>query len=625
MHSTRFKSSLFPLIAVLLAGFALRVGLMLFHGLEGDDGFSLALSRLPLETLIPGLMRLELDIHPPLHFLALKGWTALAGDSLLALRTMNVLADVLAGACIARLAYESTHHRNAALVGALLWAVSPLLIYSGWLLRMYSLAGLFACAGALCTVALARGRSPFWAAGLFVCALAGLYTHIVGVIAWGAFGLGLIASRRPRTLLTGGTALGLAGLLFLPFALPVLDVYRSGRTLGASVNTTGIAAPVDAPGVIASALLTHRPILPALLLLALMILATLYALTRWKTQLLPLVAVAWGGIGGMIALAVAADLYKPRYLAPFVGPLLALLAGAVIALPRRAFVLAAVAGLMLLSGLGIRADLDRTLRDDWVAAADFIQAHQRPGDVIVVIPDWGQEAFNFHYRGGLPVTGLFPQLSEAVDYAPILAGVVGDASGAWLVRYQPEVSDPTGLALRWFAERGPAAIQVYPAGMQVLYYDLTAAQSTLPPEARPLDATFGDVARLHGVFLPVTRAHATDSRLHPPSGWVHVTLYWESLQTNAAFTPRVRFTGPVGELYGGALDLENDVLSRHPVASWQPGERWTLHSTLNLNPATPPGVYNIEVMVLGPDGQPLPASGPDAGASWVIAGQVMVD
>ncbi|MEL7234012.1 MAG: hypothetical protein AAGK74_05920, partial [Chloroflexota bacterium] len=70
MHFHRWIATLL----ILFAGFALRLTLHDFHGLEGDDAFSLALSRTPTPDLIRGLMRLELDVHPPLHFLLLKGW-----------------------------------------------------------------------------------------------------------------------------------------------------------------------------------------------------------------------------------------------------------------------------------------------------------------------------------------------------------------------------------------------------------------------------------------------------------------------------------------------------------------------------------------------------------------------
>ena len=616
-------------LAVLLAGFAVRLALHDYHGLEGDDGFSLALSRTPVETLVPGLMRLELDIHPPLHFLALKGWNALAGESLLSLRLMNILADLLTGALLLRLAGR-VFGRRAGLAAGVLWVAAPLLIYSTYLIRMYSFAAVFAAAGAVCVVELLRTGRQRWALGLALAALGGLYTHIVGVVAAGAFGLALLAgalvTRSRRRALAGFAALGVAGLLFLPFALPVLDVYRSGRTLGATINTSSFASAADIPGTLARTLLLHRPEAPGLLVLAVLLAASALALWRGRGRALPLVVLAWAGILGMMVLAAVADLYKPRYLAPFVAPALALLAGGVVALPKRGLRAAVLLALFAAGGWGVLADLDRATRDDWVAAAAFVQAQQRPGDAVIVIPDWGAEAFRFHYRGGAPVTGVFPHVSPDVDYGPILASLVEGHDGVWLVRYQPEVSDPDRLADDWFAERASTSWTVFPAGMQLKYYDFRPQRPARPDVVRPLDATFGDALALRGVYLPVTAGAASDTRLHPPSNWVHVTLYWEALQTGVTLTPRVRLTDTFGQVYGEAFEGENGLLVRAPVASWQPGALWQTPYTINVNPATPPGVYNVEVMALDPaSGQPAPSSGADAGANWSIAGQFTIE
>ena len=616
-------------LAVLLAGFAVRLALHDYHGLEGDDGFSLALSRTPVETLVPGLMRLELDIHPPLHFLALKGWNALAGESLLSLRLMNILADLLTGALLLRLAGR-VFGRRAGLAAGVLWVAAPLLIYSTYLIRMYSFAAVFAAAGAVCVVELLRTGRQRWALGLALAALGGLYTHIVGVVAAGAFGLALLAgalvTRSRRRALAGFAALGVAGLLFLPFALPVLDVYRSGRTLGATINTSSFASAADIPGTLARTLLLHRPEAPGLLVLAVLLAASALALWRGRGRALPLVVLAWAGILGMMVLAAVADLYKPRYLAPFVAPALALLAGGVVALPKRGLRAAVLLALFASGGWGVLADLDRATRDDWVAAAAFVQAQQRPGDAVIVIPDWGAEAFRFHYRGGAPVTRVVPRGRPARGYGPLLASLVEGHDGVWLVRYQPEVSDPDRLADDWFAERASTSWTVFPAGMQLKYYDFRPQRPARPDVVRPLDATFGDALALRGVYLPVTAGAASDTRLHPPSNWVHVTLYWEALQTGVTLTPRVRLTDTFGQVYGEAFEGENGLLVRAPVASWQPGALWQTPYTINVNPATPPGVYNVEVMALDPaSGQPAPSSGADAGANWSIAGQFTIE
>jgi hypothetical protein len=106
---------------------------------------------------------------------------------------------------------------------------------------------------------------------------------------------------------------------------------------------------------------------------------------------------------------------------------------------------------------------------------------------------------------------------------------------------------------------------------------------------------------------------------------VYVELYWQHLQQGTDAVPRVRFTDGIGQVYGDTLPRENGLLARYPVSSWGEGQIVRAGYDLNLNPNTPPGVYNIEVMVLDPaTGAPLPSTGADAGAQWVIAGQFTI-
>jgi hypothetical protein len=543
--------------------------------------------------------------------------------------------------------------RRAGVTAGLLWVTTPLLIDAGWLLRMYALLALFGAAAAVCTLEAIQTRRTIWFVGLFVCGLAALYMQIVGVVIVAACGLALLVAalvrREARPLIGGMLALGAAGILYLPFALPVLAVFRSGRKLGAGVNTSQFGSSIEIPGAVVHTVLLDRLALPGLIVA--LIAVTLLLIWRRGRRSLPLVTLAWAGLLGMMALAAGPGFYKPRYLASFVVPVLAMIASltpgpspggrgvkligwdrlAVATGKRKKQIkqLGALGLMLVLLGAGawgIRADLDRTTRDDFAAAADFVQAHERPGDAVIVIPDFGQEAFRFHYHGAAPVTGIFPHLSADVDYGPALEALSQGHNGVWLARYQPEVSDPDALAEAWFRQRAATVTEVFPAGMRLQYYDFHPQVSALPANARPIDAQFGDVAALRGVILPVTSGSASDSRLHPPSTWVQVWLYWQTLKAGADFVPRARFTDGSGQVWGAALDRDNTVLQRSPVTTWTPDQLWQVSTDLNVNPSTPPGMYNIEVMVLDPaTGAPLPTTGKDAGANWVIAGQFTIN
>jgi hypothetical protein len=211
-----------------------------------------------------------------------------------------------------------------------------------------------------------------------------------------------------------------------------------------------------------------------------------------------------------------------------------------------------------------------------------------------------------------------------VDVNAILDFVTNGYPRVWVVLYHPLLADPQRQVERWLLMRGALVTQVYPSSFYVYYFNKTPALAALPPSARPLNAEFGGLVALRGVELPVTRAHARDLRLHPPSTWVHVRLFWQTLSDQPNVTPRVRFTAPNGAVYGEAVGHTGGTLAQHPPLTWLQGVVWEVASDLNINPNTPPGVYNIEVMVLGADGAPLPATGPNAGAQWAIAGQFEV-
>jgi hypothetical protein len=222
------------------------------------------------------------------------------------------------------------------------------------------------------------------------------------------------------------------------------------------------------------------------------------------------------------------------------------------------------------------------------------------------------------------VIGVLPAVFEELDLDSILGPLVTGRPRVWYINYQPEVSDPDEYADSWFRAQAVTVTEVFPSGMAVKLYDFAPEEITLPEMAHSLDARFGDMAALHGIYLPVTHGNAHDNRLHPPSNWAQVILYWETLQPGADFVPRARLTDSSGQVYGGALERDNDLLHRMPVSTWQPDTLYRTAYDLNINPDTPPGVYNIEVMVLV-GGEPLPATGADAGATWVIAGQFTVE
>ena len=615
---------------LILAGFALRLLLHDVHGLEGDDAFSLALSRTPWGELVSGLMRLELDVHPPLHFLALKAWTGWAGTSLLSLRLLNILLDLLSGALVWHLAYLVTRRKLEPTLALGVWAVSPTLIFGTWLVRMYTLSGLLVMVAAVCALHTLRPKADFylWAGLAAVGSLAAMYTHILGLIVAGATGLVLLivgGRRGTRQAVSVVGLFALVGLLYVPFLQGALTLANSAETLGAQVNP---AQAADLPiwlrlGQSVWVAFFHRLATPTTTLIWVGVLFAALGYSVWRqsgrgTALAAISLMTFVGLG----LLVWGLGFKARYVVPFVSLWLVYL---VVGLGRARVAWMVVPLIAVGMAWGLWQNLQYGWRDDWTALAGFVETYTLPGDAVLVVPDWGQEAMRYHYGGEAPVRGFFPALTDGLDLDAAFGDYVSGYERVWLVQYQPMVSDPAGLAPAWLAARSRSVTQAFPSGAVVTLYDMGQADGTLSDQARRLEVQFGEALALRGVTLPDgLTTPAVNTRLYDESGRILVRLHWETLQQNLSQTPRVRLTDSFGQVYGAALASAQEDSVRRPVVGWQPGKITPLYYNLNINPATPPGVYNIEVMVLDESGDPLPTTGADAGQNWAIAGRVVI-
>jgi hypothetical protein len=142
-----------------------------------DEGNSARLSERPIPAIIEGTAS---DVHPPLYYLALRGWRELVGETEFGLRSFSTFAGILTVAAVVALGRWLAGW-GVGLLAGLLAAVNPALVYYSQEARMYALLALLAV---LSTLALLRwfGRYPArgwgkWAVAYILFAAAGLYTH----------------------------------------------------------------------------------------------------------------------------------------------------------------------------------------------------------------------------------------------------------------------------------------------------------------------------------------------------------------------------------------------------------------------------------------------------------------
>ncbi|RME44957.1 MAG: hypothetical protein D6791_11950, partial [Chloroflexi bacterium] len=222
------RSERWLLLAILLLALGLRVFRLDGQSLWYDEGTSVALAHRSLGVITRSAAA---DIHPPFYYYVLRGWTALAGFSPTAVRSLSAFIGTGLVA-LTWLLGRQLFGPAVGLVAAFLAAVSPFQVYYSQETRMYILVAML---GALSmwlgirywTLEIKGPISNIqslvlWTVYVVVSALV-LYTHYFGFtvllaenLAMGVWVL-LGWQRRRRFALRWVAAQVAVGLLYLPW------------------------------------------------------------------------------------------------------------------------------------------------------------------------------------------------------------------------------------------------------------------------------------------------------------------------------------------------------------------------------------------------------------------------
>ena len=282
--------------------------------------------------------------------------------------------------------------------------------------------------------------------------------------------------------------------------------------------------------------------------------------------------------------------------------------------------LAGTAAVILLAGALPHLWTPGMLREDWRAAANYIANYQdgSPGLPAAVVAhiDYTRTPLNWYLgkrysRDKLPVFfpyggKLSPEEVEQV-VAPPLQGIAGDgAATLWLTQSHLEGVDDAHLVEGWLGQNYPLVTEQYPTGIKLTGYALEHQFAELPElsanAVRP-GAELAPNLVLAACEVLTPEVAARDERMHPPSGWVHVRLWWQAQgQVDGDYVATVRMVGPEG-VWGDRLYRDNETLRRWPTSTWENADFMRDEVDVNLNPVTPKGMYPIVVGVMDGQGQ----------------------
>jgi hypothetical protein len=322
----------------------------------------------------------------------------------------------------------------------------------------------------------------------------------------------------------------------------------------------------------------------------------------------------WRAAGLLILLWVAIPLvaflwinarrpaFNPKYLAPVLPALWVGVGAAIVGMGRWRWWAGGVVAVspLLLAALGWpHVWSSEMLREDWRTGAAYVSSRATADDTVFVHLHYARVPFEYYYSGAADVVaplGSRPPEDERGLDEPLQP--YAESSVVWLVQSQEHNTDPKHVVEAWFAARGPMVTEQYPVGMSIKGFAMRYRLRTLPERALAAHVGFGSRLTLLGYEIDQTHLRPDSERLHPPSNWIHLTLYWRIEEPlEQSFRTMVEMTDGSGGVWGGKLEQPRSVLSFYPPTQWQPGEVVRDDYDLNLNPVTPDGTYHIRVGV----------------------------
>ncbi len=640
------------IVLILLLATATRITNVGSWPVWTDEGWSIwATDDARLDVVLDNLAH---DRHPPLYFVALRGWRSLAGDSPLALRYLSIAAGILTVAVAYRLGAD-VFGRRAGKYAALLLAVLPIAVYYSQEVRHYGWFILFVLLSWLCFLRFLKYPTfGIWLGYITSLTLA-FYTLyfavlplavqvVVGLVWWlGRNTRGSYSQPSPykKSLLWLVGAWVVMGILYLPWLWVI-------ATIQFPTLSSGIG---NLPGTYA-ATLANIPALGELLLGAQWaLLLGLGALAVWNIRVahvdilldeqestdamyrvptqpdfhrgnnrVPLQwAVVLGGFGLLVAmflLSARFNLLSGRTLV-FVVPMLVVVCGYGASLienkmrdssPTAANVLLGAWVLVtLLTPTVIQPRLDSDV------TARMVAEEYAAGDLIVLETGWDDNAFAYQLRRVLPDAEIVRTITRADIYSdqkdllPAMMPLFDSHRRIWVVQWlqAPQIMNALDAGTAGYQPVIRHEVPVNADYRQRFGESLTQIVLYEKPMPDVQTWQFGDLFTLRDALVP-TQARAGER--------LPVDLWW-----SVSTPPQLDYSVGVFLLdSSGAVQVEhNGPPAGQRTVQWVTGGLYFDRHTLMLPPNLPARRYSLVVKVywygdneaLPVDGQPFATIG----------------
>ena len=224
---------------------------------------------------------------------------------------------------------------------------------------------------------------------------------------------------------------------------------------------------------------------------------------------------------------------------------------------------------------------------DWRALAQFIAARQQPGDIVV--QNFTEMSAIYYQRGAAPVITLPKDFNATADDEKRLRQLLNEYRRIWFIPAQPDWWDPDHVIEHLLARTADRELETR---ISVFRPQLYLSPREFESKMMAVNARVGN-ATLVGYRVEGTRH-------------LRVTLYWRSAKkTEKDATVFVHLADTVDRVI--AQHDGTPVRGTYPTSAWQPGELVVDGYELEVDAA--PGTYSIIVGMYDPATlERLPAS-----------------
>ena len=573
-----------------------------------DEAATYFVAHRPLPDILDYL-RQAVREHPPVYYLLIHGWMALAGTSEFSLRLFSAgvaLVGLTLTGWLARLAIG----RSAGVVGLVpvaLLTVVPGMAYYARETRMYSL-------GIVWTVLSAglflRDWLPAtgWPRRVALVSLVtihclALFTHYYLLLPILVQPLVLLITRRWRPLLAWCAVHSLPALAGLAWLRLATGLQMTAAGFWQNI-TLAVPTRFQVFHLLGKILFSPVVQIRFRLLYGLLALAgggVLLALWRRRTVGI------WLALALLLPPTLAFQVPHPpaaRYLL-FLIPLLGLAMGFLGMAPLRlrprwlawggaAGLTLGMAYLLIAGGLYQAVAFDRS---HYGRTLETIKAHARPGDGLLFYGPWQKIQFRYYNPGGLPPVRSLPRKApprlKPTEAEPVLEELLAEYNRLWVVPAAVDDVDPARFVAGWLHTHAHAVWETN---------DFSLYLRPLPPDAptQELGLTFDHTLYLERVAYEPQPVLAGEP--------LRLTLYWRPLRHLEDVRLALALTDRKGHVWDADHPLPGAWSA--PPSTWQPGQVITDYEGLMVPQGAPPGEYVVRLMVTDrATGEPLLVEG----------------